>query len=196
MKRITLSLLVLLAATVLLVGCDQGATGNSGAASETAAPAAGAAQTAGPLADRLHDVLAEARDGLTKVERSGKAVTATYDVSGDTYWDDNAIVRELAIDSVDVLRAGFSFPQVKRVNVVFLTSMTDQYGNESKDKGVEIDWTRSLWGNVQDSEAFKDRLMADNTLMYQLATYYYIHPGIWKNTKLPDQGIGVEGGPF
>jgi hypothetical protein len=184
MKRTTLILLIMLAAIALLAGCGQEATGTGAAAIETAPPAA----------DSIHDALAKARDGLVKIKRSGKNVTATYDISGDTYWDDNAIVRELAVDSVDVLTSAFAFPGVKRVNVVFITTMTDEFGNESKEEGVRIEWTRSLWENVQDPEAFKDRLMGDNTLMYQLATWHYVHPGIWKNTKLSDQGIGVEGG--
>jgi len=74
----------------------------------------------------------------------GKQVTATYHVSKEDFWDKDALLQTLAVDTVDVLRAGFADPRIRRVNVVYLVAMTDEFGNEDVERGVEIDWTRKL----------------------------------------------------
>jgi hypothetical protein len=43
--------------------------------------------------------------------------------------------------------------------------------------------------NVEDPESFKDRIMGNETIMYALSTSYYMHPGIWKETKLYEEGM-------
>lgn len=47
---------------------------------------------------------------------------------------------------------------------------------------------------MKDPEAFKDRLSGDEALMYRLASYYQVHRGIWKNSKLAEEGLLAIGG--
>ena len=197
---ICLAVFVGLTSAGLASGCGSGAGGQT--AKATPVPVT----TPTPLVAVLRASLAQARKHLKKVEVEdymnasgskviGKQVTATYDVSSEDFWDEDNLIATLATDTVNVLAAGFRDARVKRVNVVYQTTMTDQYGNDSLEKAVEIDWTRALWSKVKDPAAFKERLIGDEATMYQLASWHYVHPGIWKNTKLPELGIPVMGGP-
>ena len=146
-----------------------------------------------PLKQQIERAVSDARDNMSKFEWDGKIVTVTYDVSDEGFWDEDSFVGNAARESVDVLEAGFAFPKVNRVNVIYLTGMTDQYGNTETEPGVEIDWTRKLWANVEDPEAFKVRLLGDEALMYKLATWHYIHLGIYKDTDLMEEGVPAIG---
>jgi hypothetical protein len=125
----------------------------------------------------------QARGGFVSVEYTDVTgfVLAKFNTAEDTFWDDDAAIRQAAEDAVDVFSVAFIPNAVKEATYFALFDMTDQYGNTTSEKGITITMTRGEWSNVKDPAAFKDRITAEPTTMYDVAESYWIHPGIYKN---------------
>lgn len=127
-------------------------------------------------------------DNLTAAEvgvSSGK-VSITY-VMGDV-WDEKGALKDSAEKATDIFEEVFSDPGVTEVEVIATQAFTDQYGKSTQEKATEILWNRSVHEQVEYA-SFRD-LGWKNP--YLVATYYYMHPGIWKMLEGDDQ-IPVEG---
>ena len=108
-------------------------------------------------------------------------VLAKYDTVDESFWDEDAFIRQMATGAVDVFAVAFIPPSVKVVEVVAMVEMTDKYGNSKSEEGVTIALPRGEWEQVKDPAAFKDRIILDPTILYGIADSYQIHPGIYKN---------------
>ncbi len=141
--------------------------------------------TSAEIQTLLNDRMPKARDGFVSAEYTDITgyVQAQFNTTDDDFWDDDAAVRQMAENAVDVFSVAFIPKAVKEAPYFALFDMTDQYGNTESEKGITITMTRGEWSNVSDPEAFKERITAEPTTMYDVAESYWIHPGIYKNAK-------------
>lgn len=113
-------------------------------------------------------------------------------VDPGTVWNETDYVERMAETITAYAEKLFQNPRVGYVSLKGVTTFTDQYGNESRDTAVQIDWSRSTAAKINWSN-FENMVTDDYKHALVIADYYYIHPGIYKNLNRKD-GIFVEGG--
>ncbi|WP_067923717.1 hypothetical protein [Alicyclobacillus shizuokensis] len=115
-------------------------------------------------------------------------------VKPDAVWNETDYAQILAQTMTAWSQKLFENPKVTMVRLWGMADFTDQYGKQSTQPAVKIEWSRATakkiaWDN------FRDMVDMDFKKAYQIADYYYFHPGMWKNLKDSDKKeLPVEGG--
>lgn len=130
------------------------------------------------------------KDVKEVVQTDGSVVVTFKD--DITYWDENDFVKRSANTGVALMEYIFKNPDVKSVNIVTPTTMTDSKGNESLDNVIKVTWDRELSDSVN-YKNFKDMVLVEYPRYYNEAVTYYIHPGIYKNIKSDMKDLFVTG---
>ena len=105
-------------------------------------------------------------------------------------WDETDYARKMANSIVAYSELLFQHPDVSMLRLWGSTTFVDQYGNEKEETAVRIEWDRETAEKVNYSN-FKNIVISDYGRAYEIASNYYIHPGLYKNLKefeLPAQG--------
>jgi hypothetical protein len=159
---------------------------SSGAAAKAAAAAN---YTQAPLTvESVTAALISAGIKSDSVVVKGGAVTVSRDAG--TVWDENDMVHRTGRDALDAFAILFTNPGLSEATYVSTTSFTDQYGKSSTEAAVKLTYSKATAQKI-DWKGLGERALGEWQAPYSIATYYYIHPGVWK--KLTDR-IPVEGG--
>lgn len=125
------------------------------------------------LKDRIVDV--------DKVEIKDGKVTVNFSTD-KTYWDETDIASSTARQGVTLMEMLFKNADVKSVELVTPTSMMDETGNEKVVDVVKVTWDRAISDEVNYAN-FSDMMYVEFPRFYNVATSYYIHPGVFNNIK-------------
>lgn len=140
-------------------------------------------QPEAPKEEAMLDKLWTAFDSSIK-NRSGYDIAwsdifgvVTLSKTEDTFWDENAVVRD---DYADLVRYGqevFKIDGVNQIQVVYSTEFTDTYGKKETKTAVEI------WFNKDEFQKYEWDNLGYQSVWQQMengSAYYYIHPAINK----------------
>lgn len=127
------------------------------------------------------------KDGLTRVVIN--AGTAAPDgkqvhiiLNPGTVWDETDLAKKMASTFVSYSEVLFAHPKIEEVVVWGDTKFTDQYGKESVEPAVRINWKRATAEKVE-YKNFKDMVISDYTRSYNIADSYYFHPSVYSKLK-------------
>jgi predicted nucleic acid-binding Zn ribbon protein len=144
--------------------------------------------TAQPLSVGLVQSHLDGVNGILKVEVQSETGEVSVILDEKNAWDDTAIVQDIGLKHIDIAKALFTHPAVKRVTTYASTEMVDQYGKSSVERVASVSWPRSVHQKI-DYANFAN--LDTGFQSFNVADSYWIHPGVWKNIDKKDKLNGL-----
>ncbi len=184
-----MGLLTLVAVCVSAFSPGRNKGNNSAVPSKRTPTTATQATVASQLAGLTYGDFSEST--LTEVTESG-AGRVTVGYRAETFWNETGLVEDAIDTDMHVMRALFRCPTVSAVEMKTMVDMTDPYGNTTIEPGVILVYSRATFRKLN-WKGFEDTLITDPADALNIADYYRIEPGIYKNVHM-DNLHGDSGG--